>query len=119
MNTNCRDCGCPIQIHSDTSAQAQCEACETVLCKCGSTDFKLQRGLYCQKVVCVECNNLIEAIFDKTPTTQPEETPVGITPDDEAQLDEMIDRHIQGIEMENEKLEQDAELIREGFKGRK
>ena len=63
MKTNC-GCGVPVEIHSDVAVkEPQCEACETVECTCGSTDFKEQTGLYCHKVVCKNCDRLIEAIF--------------------------------------------------------
>jgi len=65
MKTKCKDCGAPVDVHSDLQIEVQCEACETVTCKCGSTEFKNQSGLYCEKVVCVKCDNLIEVDFHK------------------------------------------------------
>ena len=62
----CKDCGCPVHAHIDVQMDVQCEACFSIECSCGSTQFKEQAGLYCMKVVCVKCDRLIEADFTST-----------------------------------------------------
>lgn len=65
MDTKCSGCTAPITVHTDSpTAPHECEACETCTCKCGSTVFAVQRGMTARKLVCVACDNMIEADFD-------------------------------------------------------
>jgi hypothetical protein len=64
MHTNCKSCKAPIAVHTDRpTAPYQCEACETVTCKCGSSVFTVQRTFTARKLVCTVCDNLIDADF--------------------------------------------------------
>jgi hypothetical protein len=68
MNSNCKCCKAPITVFTDSPAPVECEACETIACKCGllPKHFINQRGLNTSKLVCWHCNNLIEVNFENS-----------------------------------------------------
>lgn len=73
MTVKCHDCGFPIEVYSDlATGNYQCEACFTLKCPCGSSDFKQISESSNIKIVC-ECGSVIEENFDDTPVGFSEE----------------------------------------------
>jgi hypothetical protein len=52
-----------IEVHTDTAGDFECEACEKFVCKCGCDLLVQQQGTHSLKLVCVSCNNLVQADF--------------------------------------------------------
>jgi len=60
MNTRCTHCSAPIAVSTDSpNAVHECEACETLTCKCGLSVYVVSPG----KLSCL-CGNVLELNFD-------------------------------------------------------
>ena len=55
----CRTCGSPMELSSDIYANYDCEACETIICSCGSISV---RGGF-SKTECLKCGQVLELDF--------------------------------------------------------
>lgn len=67
---NCKQCGSNVEVFGDVEDVliVECEACETYVCTCGSTDHVTQCESTHQKISCKRCDRLlaIDTLFDSS-----------------------------------------------------